>query len=114
MIIVDKSNTSVVIIWLEILIRIHFQQKCSHINPQLLALEQGLDLVENLNRIVIWQERLYSSMTGVVDATMDAHKQAGDEVEGKEVLESVHLSDIAFSQFCHVIVRSYYFMVESG
>ena len=53
-------------------------------------------------------------MTGVIDTTMDAHKQAGDEVEGKEVLESVHLSDIAFSQFCHVLVRSYYFMVESG
>ena len=53
-------------------------------------------------------------MTGVVDASMDAHKQAGDEVEGKEVLESVHLSDVAFSQLCHVIVRSYYFMVESG
>ena len=53
-------------------------------------------------------------MTGVIDARMDAHEQAGDEVEGKEVLESVHLSDVAFSQFCHVFVGGYYFMVESG
>ena len=53
-------------------------------------------------------------MTGVIDASMDAHEQAGDEVEGKEVLESVHLSDITFSQFCHILVGSYYFMVESG